>query len=260
MSDHGAENPADSPDRPDRPDPSADSDLDVRFADIVAHFDDGSAPTERSYAARPGPSAPARVRPPGPAPGDAGSTAPGAESTTHGAGGTAGGGSADDAAALPGELGRYAPGTGAPATHSTQPRNPEPPSPPAAAPGDVPLPVADTPAEPGSPDRNPEADESPAIEVVVPWRAPSPGPGPDGLDEHFVPPIPEPLPAGDLQFWAIIVGMVGGPLLLLYLTIFARDAPSWWMLVAVAATAGGFGLLVSRLPAGRDDEDDGARV
>ena len=81
-------------------------------------------------------------------------------------------------------------------------------------------------------------------------------------DDHFVPPPPAPLPAGDLQFWAILVGLVGGPLLLLYQMVFVRDGRSWWLLAAVAMMAAGFGLLVSRLPARRDEDDDdtGARV
>ena len=52
----------------------------------------------------------------------------------------------------------------------------------------------------------------------------------DEYEEHFEPPPVTPLPAGDLQFWAIIAGMGGGPLLLLYLAFFNRDAGSYWML------------------------------
>jgi hypothetical protein len=82
----------------------------------------------------------------------------------------------------------------------------------------------------------------------------------DEVEEHFEPPPMAPLPVGDLQFWAIIAGMGGGPLLLLYLVYFNRDASSYWMLAAIAMSLGGFALLVSRLPGQREDDDDGARL
>jgi hypothetical protein len=69
-----------------------------------------------------------------------------------------------------------------------------------------------------------------------------------------------PLPVGDLQFWAIIAGMAGGPLLLLYLVFFNRDASSYWILTAIAMSVGGFVLLVSRIPGHHEDDDDGARL
>ena len=82
----------------------------------------------------------------------------------------------------------------------------------------------------------------------------------DEYEEHFEPPPVAPLPAGDLQFWAIIAGMVGGPLLLLYLVLFNREAGSYWLLTSIAMSVGGFALLVSRLPGHHDDDDDGARL
>jgi len=83
----------------------------------------------------------------------------------------------------------------------------------------------------------------------------------DEYEEHFEPPPIKPLPVGDLQFWAIIAGMGGGPLMLLYLVFFNRDASSYWMLTAIAMSVGGFALLVSRLPrTHEDDDDDGARL
>jgi len=69
-----------------------------------------------------------------------------------------------------------------------------------------------------------------------------------------------PLPVGDLQFWAILVGMIGGPLLLVYLVFFNRNMSSYWTLAAIAMSVGGFALLVSRLPGNADDDDDGARL
>lgn len=78
-------------------------------------------------------------------------------------------------------------------------------------------------------------------------------------EEHFEPLPVSPLPVGDLQFWGIIAGMVGGPLLLLYLVFFNRDANSYWILAAIAISMGGFVMLVSRLPR-QDEDDDGARL
>jgi len=89
------------------------------------------------------------------------------------------------------------------------------------------------------------------------WRAPEVD---DEPEEHFEPPPVSPVPVGDLQFWGIIAGMAGGPLLLLYLVFFHRDASSYWMLTAIAMSVGGFALLISRLPSNRDDDDDGARL
>ena len=81
----------------------------------------------------------------------------------------------------------------------------------------------------------------------------------DDYEEHFEPPPVAPLPVGDLQFWAILAGMGGGPLLLLYLVLFDREANGFWNLAAIAMSVGGFALLVSRLP-GNQGDDDGARL
>ena len=93
------------------------------------------------------------------------------------------------------------------------------------------------------------------MEPPASWRAPDPVEDPE---EHFEPGPTAPLPAGDLQFWGILIGLVGGPLLLLYLVLFNRDGNPLWMLAAVGMSVGGFGLLVQRLPRHRDDDDDGA--
>lgn len=82
---------------------------------------------------------------------------------------------------------------------------------------------------------------------------------PDEDEEHFEPPPVTPLPAGDLAFWGILAGMGGGPLLLLYLIFFNRDA-GYWILTAIAMFIGGFVLLVSRMPGHHGDDDDGARL
>jgi hypothetical protein len=82
----------------------------------------------------------------------------------------------------------------------------------------------------------------------------------DEDQEHFEPPPVTPLPVGDLQFWGIIAGMGGGPLLLLYLAFFNRDASGYWILIAIALSVGGFAMLVSRMPGHSQDNDDGARL
>ncbi|MEO5980689.1 MAG: hypothetical protein ABIQ13_00090 [Pedococcus sp.] len=82
-------------------------------------------------------------------------------------------------------------------------------------------------------------------------------------EEHFEPGPTAPLPPQeDLQFWGIVVGLVVGPVALLWLVLFRPDVSSWWTLGAVAMTVGGFVLLVMRQPRDRDehDPDNGARV
>ena len=99
---------------------------------------------------------------------------------------------------------------------------------------------------------DPQVDPGPQV-----WRAHEVD---DEHEEHFEPPPVTPLPAGDLQFWAIIAGMTGGPLLLVYLVFFNRNASSYWILFAIAMSVGGFWLLVSRMPGQHNDDDDGARL
>jgi len=99
-----------------------------------------------------------------------------------------------------------------------------------------------------------EAENVPDRQV---WRAHEVA---DEPEEHWEPPPAAPLPAGDLQFWGIIAGMSGGPLLLLYLVFFNREASGYWILAAIAMSVGGFALLVSRMPGHHEDDDDGARL
>lgn len=85
----------------------------------------------------------------------------------------------------------------------------------------------------------------------------------DDEDDHFEPGPVAPLPPQeDLQFWGIIVGLVAGPLLLLWLVLFRPAVSGWWTLGALGLTVGGFVLLVLRQPHSRDedDPDNGARV
>jgi hypothetical protein len=117
-------------------------------------------------------------------------------------------------------------------------------------PDDLWLPVHQPPVFP-LPDL-PEAGAAPQV-----WRAHEVD---DEYEEHFEPPPVAPLPVGDLQFWAIIAGMAGGPLLLLYLVLFNRDAGTAWVLTSIVMSVGGFVLLVLRLPREGGDDDDGIRL
>lgn len=84
----------------------------------------------------------------------------------------------------------------------------------------------------------------------------------DDPDDHFSRPEIQPLPPGeDLHFWGIVIGLVAGPLLLLWLVLFRPNVSSWWTLLALALSLGGFVLLVLRQPRDRDgDDDNGARI
>lgn len=79
-------------------------------------------------------------------------------------------------------------------------------------------------------------------------------------DEHFVPPRPAPLPAGDLHFWAILGCLVLGPALL-FLSAVLPVLGSTWAAVGAVLMVAGFVLLVLRQPRHRrHDGDWGARV
>jgi hypothetical protein len=111
--------------------------------------------------------------------------------------------------------------------------------------------------EPEDESQDESRGESQAIPAPQGWRAHEVD---DDEEEHFEPQPVTPLPVGDLQFWAILAGMIGGPLLLVYLVFFNRNMSSYWTLTAIAMSVGGFALLVSRLPGHEGDDDDGARL
>ena len=82
------------------------------------------------------------------------------------------------------------------------------------------------------------------------------------VEEHFEPPVVTLPPQEDLHFWGAVIGLVGGPLMLLYV-VFARPFYSTrWFVAAVAVSLLGFALLVLRQPRDRDetDSDNGARL
>jgi hypothetical protein len=137
------------------------------------------------------------------------------------------------------------------------------------------------PGEAPPPARPSGVNPSPVVGSIPVWRgATGAAPGADAVDgtdarerpgassaddddEHFEPGPTAPLPPQeDIHFWGIVVGLVGGPLLLLWLVIFRPDVSDWWVLGALGLTVMGFVLLVLRQPHSRDedDPDNGARV
>lgn len=91
------------------------------------------------------------------------------------------------------------------------------------------------------------------------WRQ---GPSIDDEDDHFEPPPVQLPPGEDIGYWGALIGLVGGPLVLLWVILSKPFYASWWTLGAILMFFGGFALLVMRQPKDRDpfDGDDGARV
>jgi hypothetical protein len=145
---------------------------------------------------------------------------------------------------------------------------------------DVPADVDPSPAAasdgPGDAPSDPPGDPATGLTLSIApttphvWRAaPTPADDVDEVleatdpdDGHFEPPTLTELPKAedDPMFWAIVGGLGGGPLLLLYLLIFDRDGSGWWVATALAMTVVGFVLLVLRGGNERDPFDDGTRV
>jgi hypothetical protein len=134
---------------------------------------------------------------------------------------------------------------------------------------------AGEPAAPPVTPRSPWVNPSP-LDVVVPasaWRAAEPAdPATQAAaeeaekalteEEHFEPPEVVLPPQEDLHFWGAVIGLVAGPLMLLWV-VFARPSHTTrWFVVSVIVSLVGFGLLVLRQPKHRDPTsgDDGARV
>lgn len=80
--------------------------------------------------------------------------------------------------------------------------------------------------------------------------------------EGFTPGPVELPPPEDVHYWGALIGLICGPLLILYVAIADPIHRGWWLLGGLALTAAGFLLLVLRMPAHPDPEnhDDGARV
>ncbi|WEV78942.1 hypothetical protein O9K63_03850 [Janibacter cremeus] len=130
--------------------------------------------------------------------------------------------------------------------------------------GDVDVPM---PGRGGRPREEPPAEP-------VPWRtdptnsvADALMAGDDGFlgdaddEEGYTPPPPAPLPPlDDRLFWGAVVGLVLGPLGLLWMLL-TRSAGFWFTMLVIALILGGFACIVLRQPTRRGyDPDDGARV
>ena len=137
----------------------------------------------------------------------------------------------------------------------------EPPTNPTGLPG---LPVHGGPAMPD----NTVPDETLPDQ---PWPGLGARPGPrdappanEHADEHFVPPVPPPLPRLDPVTKGAWLALFGGPLYLLISTAIGTTISGLAAFLAVAAFIGGFVILVLRMDNGRPpdsgSDDDGAVV
>lgn len=94
--------------------------------------------------------------------------------------------------------------------------------------------------------------------------APAPGPRDWELaeagDDHYQPPEPPPLPRTDLFTGLAWAGVLLGPVFLLCAGLFWRDVSRMWLGLAALAFIAGFVVLVLRLPATREDDDDDGAV
>ena len=100
----------------------------------------------------------------------------------------------------------------------------------------------------------------PQIRIVRP-ASPVPPPGDD--EDHFVPPVPPPLPRLDPVSKGAWAALFGGPLYLLIAVMAGWQVPNWAAFCAVAAFVGGFATLVVRMgdrPPRDSGPDDGAVV
>jgi hypothetical protein len=101
----------------------------------------------------------------------------------------------------------------------------------------------------------------PPTRIVRP-AVPAPLP-PTGDDEHYVPPVPPPLPRLDPVSKGAWAALFGGPGYLLLAVLLGWVVPSWAAFGAVAAFVGGFATLVVRMgdrPPDDSGSDDGAMV
>lgn len=151
-----------------------------------------------------------------------------------------------------------------PGTRRTDRSPAEDPKDTAAAPDGTNPPWSDPSAPSPQPPREHRASDRGGEPPHTPHQAPEPAwrgwEEPDE-EEHFIPPTPS-LPAGDLHLWAIVVGLLGGPLLLILSEVFRVLDSGWWTTLGVLLSVGGVVLLFMRLPKHRDytDSSGGAQV
>jgi hypothetical protein len=101
----------------------------------------------------------------------------------------------------------------------------------------------------------------PQLRIIRP-AVPAPVPADDD-DEHFVPPVPPPLPRLDPITKGAWVALFGGPAYLLIAVMVDWQVPGWAAFCAVAAFIGGFATLVVHMgdrPPRDSGPDDGAVV
>ena len=215
---------------PDRPGDMDERDVDARFASIVAQWEH-SAVDEPDAVAPAG--APVTDEPP---------AAPDAPHE----------GAAEDTAledAVPEGADAGAPDSGAPDPTAPAPRDPwVTPFPLNLV---VPASAWRTPDPQDAATERAAADADEALEAAIAAQEP-----------HFEPPEVTLPPQEDLGFWGAVIGLVAGPLMLLYV-VFARPFHSTrWFVASVVVSLLGFALLVLRQPTHRDPTsgDDGARV
>lgn len=137
---------------------------------------------------------------------------------------------------------------------------------PEASDGDAPWPEREDITDPGPFISEPEPGPGP----VVPDLATGPGSGPrdtaapeDPEDEHYVPPVPPPLPRLNPATKLAWLALFGGPAYLLICTAVGWPVSGLVAFLCVAAFIGGFAALVIRMDNGgpRDSgPDDGAVV
>lgn len=76
---------------------------------------------------------------------------------------------------------------------------------------------------------------------------------------HFVPPVPPPIPRGDLTSRWAWAGVIVPPIALLVISATSWDPPTWVVVAMAAGFVGGFGTLVARMRGHHPhDPDDGA--
>jgi hypothetical protein len=110
----------------------------------------------------------------------------------------------------------------------------------------------------GPPQFGGAAPGPPQIRIVRPAS-----PVPPADDDHFVPPVPPPLPRLDPVAKGAWAALFGGPLYLLVAVMAGWQVADWAAFCAVAAFVGGFATLVVRMgdrPPRDDGPDDGAVV
>ncbi|MHA3947845.1 hypothetical protein [Cellulomonas bogoriensis] len=133
-------------------------------------------------------------------------------------------------------------------------------------PGDRPAPAAADPGDGGADTADrPRAVEDPAAERPAPSpptgpRAWTPDPEVEEAENHFEPPEPGPVLAGDPVLtlgWGLVVASVAT---ILAIALVWRGAPSAVLVLAGGSLLAGAGLLLWRMPQGRDHDDGNGAV